>query len=547
MRSGRGRTRTAVALAALALAGLATAGVAAEPVRVTQAVNATEDDGNPGRTYASPALAVDPANPSTVVAVAAEIRSRTCGLLRSTDAGQTWQRPDASPSLPSYPFCFQTETGPRQAAVAFGRNGIVYYTYAGWDVEDTRSGWPIGPGGGWRGNVSVLVSRSDDLGESWRTTVARDARGLEGDEQENNRPVSSIAVDTVTGRQDVVYVGWKVTYRDRQSLRLAVSTDGGDTFAAPVDLTAGYFDDDDNRRRLAEGAGLDDTPDPGRVLYYWPDLTVDADGTLYAIWNARFGPGPQMDDTGVFLSRSDDHGRTFTVTELSPAPETYRYPMLEWSADGAPDGTLHLVYEGQTPEQIDWLFDVYHRRSTDGGQTWSEAIRLSDEPVEDLAGQYHPDLAVAPNGRVDVAWWDFRNDNGNFANDVYMTSSDDSGTTWSDNVRVTDRSVSRRTGVWYGNADIRQPPGLVATDAYTVVAWDDTRNGDEATHTQDIYSAVVQHRPLGPSVPAGVQYGLAGAGGLGLFGGVLLLLARADRRRRAGVDGAPEEPSLRTT
>ena len=65
-------------------------------------------------------------------------------------------------------------------------------------------------------------------------------------------------------------------------------------------------------------------------MYYWPDMTLGSDGTLYAVWNARFGPGPQMDDTGVFLSTSGDQGRTFTVTEISPAPVTYRYPMMEW-------------------------------------------------------------------------------------------------------------------------------------------------------------------------------------------------------------------------
>jgi hypothetical protein len=518
---------------AAGLAGGASGAATTAPARVTQALNASRLDPDPSRTYAAPVVALHPDDPETAVAVAAEIRSRTCGVLRSTDAGQTWVRPDASPSTDRYPFCFQTETGPRQADLAFGRRGTLYYTYAGWDVEDTASDWPIGPGGGWRGNVSVVLSRSDDLGDSWQTTLARDARGLQGDLQENNRPVSSIAVDTRTGPDDVVYVGWKVTYRDRQGLRLAVSTDGGRTFGEPVDLTAGYFDDDANRGRLAAGAGLAETPPTGRIMYYWPDLTLDDEGTLYAVWNARFGPGPQMDDTGVFVSRSEDRGRTFTVTEVSPAPETYRYPMIHWTAQGGPAGTLHMVYEGATPADIDWLFDVYHVRSTDGGQTWSTPTRLSDDPPEDLAGKYHPDLSIAPDGRIDVAWWDFRNDNGNFATDVYLTSSTDNGASWSPNIRVTDRSVSRRTGVWYGNADIRQAPGLAAAARWTLVGWDDTRNGDEATHTQDIYTSLVQYRQPGPGASAALQYGAAAAAGLGLFGVALLLVLRM----RAGRGG----------
>ena len=535
----RGRAALGLLTAAIIgglMAGGAPLGAATAAPRITQGVNATGTDPTPSKVYASPVVVVDPKDSRRLVAAAAEIRSRTCGLVRSTDAGQTWVRPEGSPSPESFPFCFQTETGPRQADMAFGRDGTLYYAYAGWDTGDTLSDWPIGMGGGWKGNVSVVVSRSDDLGDSWESTVVRDARRFQGDQQENNRPVNSIVVDSRSGKEDIVYVGWKVSYRDRQGLRVATSTDGGKTFGDPVDLTAGYFDNDDNRRRLAEGAKLTETPNQNRIMYYWPDMTIDTDGTLYAVWNARFGPGPQMDDTGVFLSTSADQGRTFTVTEISPAPVTYRYPMMEWTPHGGDAGTLHLVYEGATPQKIDWLFDVFHVRSTDGGKTWSTPTRLSDDPPQDLAGKYHPELAIAPNGRIEVAWWDFRNDNGNFATDVYLTTSFDDGASWSPNRRVTDRSISRRIGVWYGNSDIRQPPGIAAMNQFTLVGWDDTRNGDVTTQAQDIYTSVVQYERLGSGTSSALRYGAAAAAGLGVFGVVLLLLAALWKRRQGDVE-----------
>jgi hypothetical protein len=544
----RGRRRSALGLAVAGIAGGLLAGgthlgAAAEAPRITQAVKATAGDQNPGRVYASPVVLADPRDSRTLVAVAAEIRGRTCGLMRSTDAGQTWVRPEGTPMPASFPFCFQTETGPRQADIAFGRDGTLYYAYAGWDTEDTLSDWPIGTGGGWKGNVSVVLSRSRDLGESWESTIVRDAQRFQGDQQENNRPVNSIVVDSRSGRDDIVHIGWKVSYRDRQGIRVATSTNGGKTFGEPVDLTAAYFDDEANRRRLAEGAKLTETPSPNRIMYYWPDMTVSTDGTLYAVWNARFGNGPQMDDTGVFLSTSTDQGQTFSVTEISPAPLTYRYPMLQWTPHGGDDGTLHMVYEGATPLRIDWLFDVYHVRSTDRGRTWTTPARLSDDPPQDLAGKYHPELAIAPNGRVEVAWWDFRHDNGNFATDVYLTTSFDNGASWTRNLRVTDRSISRRIGVWYGNADIRQPPGVVATSQYTLVGWDDTREGDDVTHTQDIYSAMLQYERLGSGPSAALRYGIAAAAGLGAFGFVLLVVAMSwtGRARKAvPVERVPE-------
>ena len=531
-----------IAAAVLAAGLLATPGAfAAEPVRVTSAVNATRDDVNPHRTYATPAIAVDPENRDHVAAVAVEIRSRTCSFLRSTDAGRSWTRPDASPTLDAYPFCFQTETGPAQAVVAFGRNGALYYGYAGWDTGDSISDWPIGQGGGWRGNVSVLVSKSTDFGDSWQTAVVRNARGLQGDAQENNRPVSTLIVDTTSGPEDIVYVGWTGTRRDRNKPMMAVSRDAGRSWSEPIDLTGGYFEDESVRQGIARATRSERIPAVAGIDFSWPEFTLDGRGNLYSIWAARTFRGPQLDQSGAYLARSTDGGRTFTVKEITPIPDTLYYPELAWTPEGGPEGSLHLVYEKEGVPGARWVDDIFYRRSIDGGTTWTQPVTLNDDgQPEKLIGQFHPDIVVAPNGRIDVAWWDFRNDNGNFANDIYLTSSSDNGTTWSPNVRVTDRSIPRRVGIWYGNADIRQAPGMAATDDFTVVAWDDTRNTEGTNESQDIYSGVVQFNVLAADTPKAAQYALAAAAGVAVFGFLLLALSGSRRRR------APDQSSTVT-
>ena len=78
-----------------------------------------------------------------------------------------------------------------------------------------------------------------------------------------------------------------------------------------------------------------------------------------------------------------------------------------------------------------------------------------------LFPQWIPNMAVAPDGRVDIAWWDLRHDPGiTFGNDVYYTSSSDNGTTWSKNIRVADQLIDRRVGVFGNNFDVSGPPGL---------------------------------------------------------------------------------------
>ena len=87
---------------------------------------------------------------------------------------------------------------------------------------------------------------------------------------------------------------------------------------------------------------------------------------------------------------------------------------------------------------------------------------------------------MAPNGRVDVTWWDTRDTPvpGTQTNDVYYTSSFDNGETWGRNARITDQSISRRYGVFLNNFNMSAPPGLASTNAYAVLGWDDTRLTD---------------------------------------------------------------------
>jgi hypothetical protein len=62
-----------------------------------------------------------------------------------------------------------------------------------------------------------------------------------------------------------------------------------------------------------------------------------------------------------------------------------------------------------------------------------------------------------------------------------------------------------------------------------VFAWDDTREGDDLTQTQDIFSAVAQFEAVGSGSGAGWRYAVGGACGLALVGLVLLLISRYRR------------------
>jgi hypothetical protein len=535
------------ALPLAALLGSQGVAIGASEPRVTASARATGEDLAPTRTYGAPFLAVDPENPNTIVAATPEMRTRTCRLMRSLDAGRTWKLMDAFPSPQSYPFCFHTSGTSTQTPIAFGRDGAVYYAMNGWDNQDVGAG---SDHPGTYANFSVLVAKSTNLGESWDPVVVRDARGKTGAGQaENNRPINGIAVDHRNGSTDTVYVGWSQSFPQANPsvathTMIATSTDGGRTFGEPVKVVGDYYKTVANK------------PDPEKWGGSSPTLTVTDDGTLYAIFyaNATGQPSGSPPVNSIMLAKSTDKGKTFTLQEVAPPSGFYQAgAIMDWTPRGGPEGTLHIVYEDKValPGATEAALgdrDVFHRRSVDGGKTWSDGKLLNDDPFDPKDGghsQNNPALRVAPNGRVDAVWWDFRHDQGQFINDVYYSYSDDNGATWSKNIRVNDRSIDRRIGVWSNGYDMRMPVGLVANDKLAVFAWDDTRNADKLTEGQDVYTAIVQHEALGSGSSDALRYAIAGLAGLALVGVVLLVVSMITGRRRPQAAPAPETETAR--
>jgi hypothetical protein len=561
------KARTVTAALAIGMGVLVVPGPApaAGPPVLTTPVHGTSVDVDPGRMYSSPALAIDPEDPLRMVAGYADLRTRRCGVLRTTDGGNRWVRPEAGPGTPSFPFCSQSQGGVIQAPVAFGGDGRIYMGLGGWGAEAAA-----------RTGGAVMVARSDDLGDSWETVVVHSARGKTGEEAENVRPVQSIAVERRSGDDDIVYITFALTRPGLTTPNaapaspiVAVSRDGGRTFTEH-DLVNNLFEPQAIRDQafsavttttLAPGETTTTTrvppagsraATPNQAANFGAAgsrngmiARVDGEGNAYVVWPTGTANISDSPPSGLALSKSTDGGQTWS-TMLS-IPFSYE------NARGGPanayaqmavteEGSLHIVYNLNPEPDIANYSEVFHRASYDGGQTWTDARALSDEDPKLYAGQFFPNLSVAPNGRIDVAWWDTRDTPGMRSNDVYYAYSTDDGRTWSKNQRITEQSVDRRLGVWGANYDIASQPGVASTDAYAVFGWDDTRNSDRnfidnATlggGLQDIYIAAAQFETLGGGSSTTAKVVLAGIVGLLVVGLVLVVAAMVSRRGRAG-------------
>src|SRR5437762_6101235 len=136
--------------------------------------------------------------------------------------------------------------------------------------------------------------------------------------------------------------------------------------------------------------------------------------------------------------------------------------------------------------------EVMFVRSTDGGSTFSAPRRINDDPVNHAKWHWFGTLSVAPNGRIDVVWYDTRHAADNTTSQLFYSYSIDGGNTWSANIAV---SNSFSPFVGYPNQDkIGDYITVVSDNAGANVAYAATFNGEE-----DIYYVRIPSTPPTPT------------------------------------------------
>jgi hypothetical protein len=486
---------------------------------VTGAVQVTADP-NPVRAHSTPLIARNPKSGELVVADVNVRGSRECQVYISADDGRSWF-PGGELMVEPFTDCsIGAEYGPHVMPF-FDQHGLLYVaTTANDPAVFASSNLPSNSVKGARAFVprNVYLSRSSDGGRTFTTAVV--FKAPDGDPGRGYNIAPSGAVDP--GDPSHVYVGWAQgdwTSRklsDTVEAVVASSSDGGRTFGLPV--------------QISNNEGSEHT---------W--LAVGRDGTVQATyWSKGFGkpladpnlflPTARLDPPPIYYARSTDHGRTWTRQVIDAGSQKwYRPPVIV--ADPHSDAVYIAWYD--TSERMNFQIDnqgtaaadVFLVFSHDGGKTWSERKAVNDDAGKG-ANHLLPGLAVAPDGRLDVAWDDFRAsprpgaspDRETGMDDIYYASSNDQGRTFGPNIRISDRSIDRSIGTWSNNIGSHVAVGVTSTNDAVYFAWQDSRNGSPLTQAEDIYAAslglTAQHTPSsnGPrawlEIAAGIVLGL---------------------------------------
>ena len=459
----------------LAGLGLATTG----PSLRTTAFAFLSNDPRPSITaHNSPAAAVDPTNPA-VMAVADKIDTpvTNCTVSVSADGGRNWS--------PSDPVAPDPATRCYWPDVAFAPDGdlLVLYTAMLENFNGSTGVYLQRFAGGKPAGIAVAVTGPKAFHARLAVAGPR------------------VLVSWVQVAADTPFQAGSAA---ASSLRLAASDDGGRTFAPPVTVSG-------PGQLLLEPTVL--VAKGGEVVVGALDLGADL-LDYESQHNGQTGP-PYDGQWQVVSFTSSDGGATFgdrtVVSDVVPPQRIYPdvgAPSPSFAVDPS-SGRIFATWDGGRGDAR----DVYLSWSDDAGRSWERPTQFARRSSQTL-----PTVGVAPDGRIDLLFYDRSSDPTDVMTEPVLASSFDGGRTFSD------RSVSGRTfdsrigfGSAQGLASLGQQLAVISERERALAFWSDTRKGTTDDDSQELALAIVHvGRGRGRRVPIVALGGLLAVAGAGV-------------------------------
>jgi|WetSurMetagenome_2_1015567.scaffolds.fasta_scaffold17810_2 hypothetical protein len=256
----------------------------------------------------------------------------------------------------------------------------------------------------------IYYKRSTDDGISWGV----DTRLT------NDPAISELSTVAVSG--NVVYVMWYDNRDGNGEIYFKRSTDAGLTWGDEI--------------RLTDNSGLSNHPSvavSGQIVHVvWQDTRDGANGEIYY---------KRSTDEGV------NWGTDMRLTNNSAA---------SWNPSVSLSGSVvHVVWRDKRDGANG---EIYYKRSADGGVSWENDIRLTNDPSAST------NCSVNVSGQVvHILWRDNRDGN----DEIYYKHSTDGGASWGTDIRLTN------------NSDVSINPSVTSSGSIVHVVWEDYRDGSE--------------------------------------------------------------------
>jgi len=341
-------------------------------------------------------------------------------------------------------------------AVAMGRNG--------W--------WYIGKINNGRGQS---VAWSTNQGQIWTDVLVAPVPGGFGDLLDKNHLWIDNSEDSPY--DGYLYAGWSC-YVDgspnENEIEITRSTDQGLTWSVPVGISEHV-----NAGTHNQGVNIQTGPN-GEVYAVW---------IIYDNWPA--------DETAIGFAKSMDGGVTWVpgnriLTDIkgiraSGTKKDMRvasFPCMTVDLSGGPNhGTLYVVWAniGVPGINTGTDIDIYMISSTNQGDTWSDPVRVNQDPAGLGKNHFLPWLTCDPlNGNLCVIYYDDR-DVDSTQVETWVSYSYDAGNSWTDfrvsDVAFTPSPIPGMAADYFGDYI-----GIKAQNMKVYPIWTDNRAGNALTY-----------------------------------------------------------------
>jgi hypothetical protein len=307
--------------------------------------------------------------------------------------------------------------------------------------------------------VGCKVIKSADNGNSWGTAVT----AIAGNDK------NWIACDQTSGP----YANFVYTVMTNNGVgNFARSIDHGETFQSTFAPTTQTL--------------------PGMMVCVGPNGDIQG-GSVYVVTNS----GTAFASTYTFY-KSNDGGVSFSNlggqqfanyvgTDVNgrnsvEGMRTRPYPFI--AADnsyGSNRGKLYLVYASNDPPGNGNKPDIWCRSSGDGGDTWSSAVRVNDDPNTTGNHQWHPATwCDKETGRLYVMWMDTRDTPTHDSAYIYASYSDDGGISFVSNQQISNKKMKINCTTCGGGGTPRYQGdynGIGSNKKVSLAGWADFRQG----------------------------------------------------------------------
>lgn len=440
---------------------------------------ATIDGSDNKNTENEVSMAVDPNNKDHIVGVWSQDFYSGIMVGVSNDGGQTWSKK----LVPNVSVCSGSSNSDQQMSannwISFAPNGDLHLIVMGLGMPP------------FQGYSDIMTLKSTDGGETWGQPkrLVYDETGKSSGVKTYDKP--SIAVDP--SDSNIVYATWDsnrtAPSSGEHALTIAISRDAGETWSQPKDIystpTSGW--------NWANGAKFVFTPS-GRVMLFWnrSQYTKKA-GSLFQVGGqghveqvvyvysdnkgATWGPVSNKvepviavqaqsrkvyDSNGVDVYNPDS---CVTIKKKTSCTTWAEAPVFYDVEVDKNNGNIYLAWTdarlsngGNFSDLSQVHNDILLSVSTDGGSTWGAPTKINQAPTSIAQGYQQamlPDIAVADNGTVGVAYYDFRNDTvgDGWMADYWMvrcnpaSGSCASNNNWQES-RLTDQSFDMTGAMW---------------------------------------------------------------------------------------------------